>query len=152
MIDGKANLLNKEEIKQLKNALEIKRDIISYLNMESFIDKTRDIIDNSETFEFRNSSSRLYIDKRQPVFVLKLKDENALREMVKRRDARDEVAKLLQIEIIQNISRLLTDCIKDDKSDLFLGIPDEIKEFVISNIYVIRCNIQENNIQLFFFV
>lgn len=152
MIDGKTNLLNEEEIVQLKNALELKRDIISYLNMESFIDKTRDIIDNSETFEFRNSSSRLYIDKRQPVFVLKLKDENTLREMVKRKDARDEVAKLLQIEIIQNISRLLTDCIKDDKSDLFSGIPAEIKEFVISNIYVIRCNIQENNIQLFFFV
>lgn len=152
MIDGKTNLLNNEEIEQLKKALELKRDIISYLNMESFIDNTRNIIDESETFDFRNSSSRLYIDKRQPVFILKLKDENTLKDMIKRKDARDEVSKLLQVEIIQNISRLLTDCIKDEQSDLFSGIPEDIKEFVISNIYVIRCNIQENNIQLFFFV
>lgn len=152
MIDGKLNLLSQEEITQLKTALEVKRDIISYLDMELFIDNTRKIIESSNTFEFRSIASKLFIDKNQPVFVLKIKDIALLEEIQKMNKPMDEITKLLQNEIIMNISKLLTDCLKEDKNELFKGVPKEIKEFIISNIYVIRSNIKENNIQLFFFV
>lgn len=152
MIDGNNNLLNKEEVEQLKNALELKKNIISYLNMDSFIEHTRDVIEKSENFAFRSIASKLYIDKKQPVFVLKLKDESLLTEIKKSTNPIDRVSKLLQMEIIQNISKLLTDCIKEESNNIFEGIPKEITEFVISNIYVIRSNIKDNNIQLFFFI
>ena len=153
MIDGVNNLLDNEEREQLKKALELKRDIISYLNMATFIAKTRDIIDKSECFEFRSIASKLYIDERQPVFILKLKDVNIAQELAKLGEkGRDEVTKMLQYEIIRNISKLLTDCIRDDKSDLFVGIPEEITEFIITNIYVVRANLKDNNIQIYFFV
>ena len=63
MIDGNINLLSNDERDELKRALEIKRDLMSYLNITTFIDKVRDIIDQSEQFDFRSKISRLYIDK-----------------------------------------------------------------------------------------
>ena len=151
-MDNQLNKLNDKEMTQLKKALEVKRDIISYLNMEVFIDKVRTIINSSLNFEFRSITSKLYIDTRQPIFVLKLKDEKIYNEISKLSNPIDAVNDLLRVEIIQKISTLLTDCINDTASDLFEGITEELKEFVISNIYVIRANIKENNIQLFFFM
>lgn len=153
MIDGKINNLNEEEIKKVAKALQLKRDIMSYLDINEFIEKTRRIIDNSDIFEFRSNVARLYIDKKNPQFVLKIKDENLLNEILQKKNPRDEIAKLLQHEIIKNISELLTEALKkSNNNNLFEDIPEEITKFVLSNIYVIRANVEINNIQLFFFI
>ena len=46
MIDGIQNSLNEEEINKIKEVLRLKKDIMSYLNMGEFINKTRNIILN----------------------------------------------------------------------------------------------------------
>lgn len=154
MIDGNINLLSNDERDELKKALEIKRDLMSYLNITTFIDKVRDIIDQSEQFDFRSKISRLYIDERQPSFTLKIKDDETYKQLLNgdEKDSRNEVSKMLQTDVIKNISKLLTDCLDNEDSDLFEGISEEIKEFVIANIYVVRTNLKDNNIQLYFFV
>ena len=152
MIDGVTNSLNEDEIKKISEVLKLKKDIMSYLNMEEFIESAKNIIDSSSIFEFRSKVARNYIDKKNPSFVLKIKDIDILNEMLSYSDPRKEVNKLLQKDIISKISKLLTDNINNSKNRLFEQFPKEITEFILSNIYVIRSNIQENNIQVYFFV
>lgn len=152
MIDGIQNSLNEEEINKIKEVLKLKKDIMSYLNMGEFINKTRNIIDDSEIFEFRSKVARNYIDKKNPSFTLRIKDENIHQEMLTYKDPRNEVNKLLQKDIIGKISKLLTDSINNSNNKLFDAVPKDVTEFILSNIYVIRSNIKENNIQIYFFV
>lgn len=152
MIDGIQNSLNEEEINKIKEVLRLKKDIMSYLNMGEFINQARDIIDNSNIFEFRSKVARNYIDKKNPSFTLRIKDENIHQEMLTYKDPRNEVNKLLQKDIIGKISKLLTDSINNSNNKLFDSVPKDITEFILSNIYVIRSNIKENNIQIYFFV
>lgn len=146
------NLLDENELEQVKKVMQIKKNIISYLDMETFIDNARDIIINSNTFDFRSAASKLYIDPSRPIFILKIKDQNKLKTIQNSQKPIDEVNKYLQEEIIKKISKELTDSIKNSDDGLFKDVPEELKEFIISNIYVIRSNVKENNIQLFFFM
>ena len=105
MIDGITNSLNEDEIKKISEVLKLKKDIMSYLNMGEFIENAKNIIDNSSIFEFRSRVARNYIDKKNPSFVLKIKDIDILNEMLSYSDPRKEVNKLLQKDIISKISK-----------------------------------------------
>lgn len=142
------NNLTKKEMEQLVKTLEIKRDILSYLNIEKFITEVSKIVEESQLFDFRSITAKMFIDKKQPVFILKALDEELLSKTV------EEVNNVLISEIISKISVLLTDCLFNNKDnvEIFEGVPEEMKEFIISSIYVIRSNLKENNIQLFFFM
>ena len=96
---------------------------MSYLDINEFIEKTRRIIDDSDIFEFRSNVARLYIDKKNPQFVLKIKDENLLNEILQKKNPRDEIAKLLQHEIIKNISELLTEAFLGLNFDISIPAP-----------------------------
>ena len=152
MIDGQINSLNEEETKQVAEILKLKKDIMSYINMNDFIEETRKIIDKSSVFEFRSKVARLYIDKKNPSFTLRIKDDLIIQNLLKEKDPRDGANKLLQKEIINNISQLLTQSLNNSNNKVFDEFPKELTNFILSNIYIIRSNIKDNNIQVFFFV
>lgn len=152
MIDGQINSLSEKETKQVAEILKLKKDIMSYINMNDFIEETRKIIDNSSIFEFRSKVARMYIDKKNPSFALRIKDDLLLQNLLKEKDPRDRANKLLQKEIINNISKLLTESLDKSNNKVFNEFPKELSNFILSNIYIIRSNIKDNNIQIFFFV
>lgn len=144
------NFLSDEEIEKIKKIMRKKRDIMSYLDINALIDGTREIIAKSDIFDFRSSVAKLYIDKNQPVFTLKIKDEKLYQEVMEDPSPRDRIAKLLETDIIRHISELLTDSL-DNNSELFKDVPEELTKLILTNIYVIWSSPEDNNIQLKFF-
>ena len=144
------NFLSDEEIEKIKKIMRKKRDIMSYLDINALIDGTREIIAKSDIFDFRSSVAKLYIDKNQPVFTLKIKDEKLYQEVMNDPSPRDRIAKLLETDIIRHISELLTYSL-DNNSELFKDVPEELTKLILTNIYVIWSSPEDNNIQLKFF-
>lgn len=144
------NFLSDEEIEKIKEIMRKKRDIMSYLDINALIDGTREIIAKSDIFDFRSSVAKLYIDKNQPVFTLKIKDEKLYQEVMNDSSPRDRIARLLETDIIRQISKLLTDSL-DNNSELFKDVPEELTKLILTNIYVIWSSPEDNNIQLKFF-
>jgi hypothetical protein len=154
--------LNEEDINLISRINQIKRDITTYFDMESFIDKMRKIIDDSEHFAFRSTTARLYIEKDKPTFILKyisdevsekLKSFTGLPEEVESQQV-DFIADAISVDIVSKFSQFITDCIKnsDKLNELFSDLPKDVKEFFISNIYTIRVNVKENNIYVIYFI
>lgn len=158
-----SKFLNEEDINAISKLSEFKKDITAYFDMDLFIKKVSEIIDNSEHFSFRSKMAKLSIDKDKPTFIMKfISDEivntlkgftGASQEELNNKQI-DYVVEMISEDLISKISIFITDCIKDaDKLDeLFKDLPKDIKEFFISNIYTIRVSIEDNNIYMIYFI
>jgi hypothetical protein len=157
-----SKFLNEEDINLISKINQIKRDITSYFDMDLFINNMRKIIDESTHFAFRSSTARLYIEKEKPTFILKytsdsikqkLESFDGLPEQVESQQV-DFITDAISVDIVSKFSKFITECIKDsDKlNELFSGLPKDVKEFFISNIYTIRVNVKENNIYVIYFI
>ncbi|ALN97945.1 hypothetical protein Bp8pS_266 [Bacillus phage vB_BpuM-BpSp] len=151
------NLLDKEDIKALTDFVQIKRDIATYFDMELFTDKMKEIIEKSEVFEFRSRNAKKSINSKSPVFILKIKDNNIYNELLSYSDTKEQIDKVNKIifkEILDNMSRFITECIMEEEktSELFVDLPDDLKTFFITNIYSTKSNIEGNNIQISYFI
>ena len=144
------NFLSKDEIEKIKLIMKQKRDIMSYLDINVLIEGTKEIIEQSKVFDFRSSVAKLYIDKNQPVFTLKIIDDEIYNSVIEDTHPRDRISVLLETEIIRHISKLLTDSLAT-KSELFKDVPEELTRLILTNIYVIWSSPADNNIQLKFF-
>lgn len=144
------NFLSKDEIEKIKLIMKQKRDIMSYLDINVLIEGTKEIIERSKIFDFRSSVAKLYIDKNQPVFTLKIIDDEIYNSVIEDTHPRDRISVLLETEIIRHISKLLTDSLAT-KSELFKDVPEELTRLILTNIYVIWSSPADNNIQLKFF-
>jgi len=154
--------LNKDDINMISKLNQIKRDITSYFDMDLFIEHMKKIIDESEYFDFRSKTARSFIEKDRPTFIIKYITEkvrkdlgsfDGLPEEIENQQV-DYIADLITNDIITKFSRFITDCITDSEklNELFSGLPKDVKEFFISNIYTIRVNIKENNIYIIYFI
>jgi hypothetical protein len=154
--------LDTEDINMISKINQIKRDITAYFDMDLFIDNMRKIIDESKHFDFRSKTSRNFIEKDKPTFIVKYISDEVVNELNSFKGLPEEVedkqvdyiADLISIDIISKFSRFITDCITDSEklNDLFSELPKDVKEFFISNIYTIRVNVKENNIYIIYFI
>jgi|GEM_PF-2716516 len=152
------NLITQEDVNAINTLQKVKKDIMRYIDMELFIDKVRDIIRNSDNFDFRSERVARFIDPEKPVFVLKSpllevsgKNANNINYLDY---LTDEITDVVANEIITKISDVITTCIKDtDGMDsLFKDVPDDIKVFYLTNIYTIRISPSSNNINIQYFI
>lgn len=159
-IERNKNILNSKEIETLKKLYDVKRNLMSCLDMSEFIKGVSEVIDQSKYFSYRSSTSKLTINVNKPAFIMKIIDEKLLKKLVEidKMDQTkngmkvlDELSNYLNEDIIKKISEVLTTCLKEKKDTIFKDIPKEIEDFIISNIFSVRFNLQENNVQLFYF-
>jgi hypothetical protein len=157
-----SKFLKQEDIEAISKIGQIKRDITAYFDMDLFINKVREIIDNSKHFSFRSETARLYIEKDRPTFIIKyisddiqtgLNNIDGVGEELESKQV-DYLADAISADIISKLSKFITGCIKDSEKldELFSGLPVDVKEFFISNIYTIRINVKENNIYILYFI
>lgn len=157
-----SKFLKQEDIEAISKIGQIKRDITAYFDMDLFINKVREIIDNSKHFDFRSDTARLYIEKDRPTFIIKYISDDIAKGLAEIGGSGEEqeskqvdfLADAISADIISKLSKFITECIKDSEKldELFSGLPVDVKEFFISNIYTIRINVKENNIYILYFI
>lgn len=148
------DMITDEDIKQLNDFYDIKKNVIANIGIENFIDFIRQIIDSSKSFEFVSDDKRKFIDRITPIFVIKLKEFkpniNELNNPKYQNDVSREITNRINSEILKETTRYILDFIKSNKkiNDKFNSLDDEIKSLFWTNVYEIRCSIKDNIIYL----
>ena len=151
---------NEDDLESLQNFIVFRNNLMSAIGIDTFIDTVREIIKSSEHFEFRSHRTEKFINKLQPIFIIKLKDEYYKKYATMNfKDTKvadnitDEVVEYIREDIISNVSSYLNDTIfKNEELREYFGKFDEtIKDIAISNIYGIRNSIPDNIIYLEYF-
>lgn len=149
---------NPDLLNSMSKNLNIKKTLMSCMDMEKFIEKTKEIVDSSEHFRFKNDRSKKFIDHKNPVFLLSC----TLLDDVKVKDNKpdevdkwsDKITPLIRDELVHQFSDYVTECVSDkDKFDLlFKNLPEEFSSTYLTRIYIVNVNPAENVIILKYFV
>lgn len=150
------NLVHEEDLKQLLDVMAIRSNLMAYIGIENLINEIKDVIDNSETFEFRSLNAKKFIDKNKPTFVIKV-NPNKIEYFLNKYKDKDiekyinEISSLVGNEIISESSKIINKFIdgNDELVDLLKEYDTSITDLVLSNIYSIKVgNISDNIIYL----
>ena len=150
------NLVHEEDLKQLLDVMAIRSNRMAYIGIENLINEIKDVIDNSETFEFRSLNAKKFIDKNKPTFVIKV-NPNKIEYFLNKYKDKDiekyinEISSLVGNEIISESSKIINKFIdgNDELVDLLKEYDTSITDLVLSNIYSIKVgNISDNIIYL----
>lgn len=145
-------ILSEEELESVKKIFRLQRDIMSYLNMDDFINEVKNIVLNSENFAFRNTAALNNIDRKKPVFKLSVRDIKSF-DLNNESTTREKITEMVVDEIISKISDVLLDAFKSNEGKkLFDDVPEEVIKNLLVSIYVIRISVKENNIQISYFI
>jgi len=148
---------NEEDIEILNKFITYRNNLMYSIGIDNFINKMREIIDNSKYFQFRSDNSRKFINKERPIFILKVKNEynkefegkNFNNESVAD-EITSTVTRWLQDDIIKNMSSFIQDHIanNEDLKLVFDSFDSNLKNLCASNIFGIRNSIKDNMIYL----
>ena len=123
-----SEVLTEEDYKLIENIKNIKRNLFSFINMETFINAVVKIVEDSELVDFKNERAKKYIDKKRPVFLLTVNREKAMSKLKKKSFGSEEdeakfFSNIIFDEVISNITTYLKQSIddlsKEDKDKIF---------------------------------
>lgn len=132
--------------------INIRKNLQACIDMEKFIDRMKEIINNSKSFSFRSDRAERYIDKKNPIFILKSKNlpEDIQKKSMSEIDRiTDKIKNVLQKEIINSASNALRECINvEDYGKVF---KEEDTITLLTSIYIMRLSTIDNCIYLSWF-
>ena len=160
MIENNTLLTEQEDLENLNKFVSYRNNLMYSIGIDNFINKMREIIDQSEYFEFRSLKSRTYINKERPIFILKIKnDYNKKFEGKNFSDTKvadeitSEITELLQKSIIDRMSEFIINHINtnEELKKIFESFDSTLKNLCATNIFGIRNSIMDNMIYLEYF-
>lgn len=160
MKDDNLIITEEKDIEDLKKFITYKNNLMHSIGINNFINKMKEIIDNSKHFEFRSLKSKMYINKDRPIFILKIKDEynkKIIEENFDDLNVADKITSkitdFIKEDIIFKVSKFIMDCIQNDKElkECFDSFDETLKDLCASNVFGIRNSIKDNIIYLEYF-
>jgi len=122
-----SEVLTDEDYKLIENIKTLKRNLFSFIKMETFIEAVVKIVDESELVSFKNERVKKFIDKKRPVFILTVDRDKAINKFGKKFNGEEDEAKffsgIIFDEVISNVTTYLKQSIddlsKEDKDKIF---------------------------------
>jgi hypothetical protein len=159
MAEIKKRETNSEMYEEMGSTMNIKKTLMSCMDMKKFIEETKNIIDNSEHFNFKSDRTRKYIDEKDPKFIIssellnkhsKVKND----DIEKMNKIMDEIRPYVVSELINKFSDYVAECIIDEDkfNNLFKNLPEEFSSTFLTRIYTLRISPSENTIVLGYFL
>ncbi|QXN67841.1 hypothetical protein FPHOBKDP_00087 [Listeria phage LPJP1] len=148
-------MIDDEKLIKLRKEIAIRNNIISFIGKENLVNELRKIIDESEKVDFKDNNSRIFINKDNPEFVLKLnKPENEnFPEVKNQNDDKnmnkyvEKVQVILTNEIINKTTIIINKFIRgNEEFEEIVGEDFDFDKFIISNMYTIRASVPRDNI------
>ena len=142
-----SDVLTEEDYKTLENILRLKKKIFQCIDMDNFIKKATEIIDNSPLVSFKNERVKKFIDKKRPNFIIVVDKDKAMKEKGVKSFSDEEIeckfySSIIYDEVISKITEIikgaLDDIGKDEKDKIFKDITlfkkeDENNKELINN-------------------
>jgi len=149
-----SEMLTEQDYKDLQDIRDIKKCVLSYINLPILIEYITNLIEKSPYLNFKNERSRKYIDKRRPIFYIKLNKDDIInfKEYAFRNkkfsSQNDEVkyySNVIFMEIITHVTRYINECLKCNpdlenyiaEKDIFKNIEKENRKSILNNTSVL---------------
>lgn len=68
--------MSEEDLLLLSQIERVKRNIVRFINPETIVDKIRELIEESDEFDFKNKRNSKYISVKKPLFILSFDFKN----------------------------------------------------------------------------
>ena len=156
MINNNLDIYMSEEDKNdIANLQFIRKNLLKNIGIKNFINMMRDIIDNSEKFEFTSAAKRKCINEITPVFTIKLKDFTPLtaRQLNDIKYVDNEINKIVSLvnnDILRHTTESILKLIENDETlkKIYSKFDEDLKGLMWTTIYEIRVSIKDNIINV----
>lgn len=156
MINNNLDIYMSEEDKNdIANLQFIRKNLLKNIGIKNFINMMRDIIDNSEKFEFTSAAKRKFINEITPVFTIKLKDFTPLtaRQLNDIKYVDNEINKIVGLvnnDILRHTTESILKLIENDETlkKIYSKFDEDLKGLMWTTIYEIRVSIKDNIINV----
>lgn len=156
MINNNLDIYMSEEDKNdIANLQFIRKNLLKNIGIKNFINMMRDIIDNSEKFEFTSAAKRKFINEITPVFTIKLKDFTPLtaRQLNDIKYVDNEINKIVSLvnnDILRHTTESILKLIENDETlkKIYSKFDEDLKGLMWTTIYEIRVSIKDNIINV----
>jgi len=142
-----SEILTEQDYSDLRDIQDIKKQVLSYIDMSILVNYISKLIDDSPFLSFKNERSKKYIDKRRPIFYIKVDKEKTLASKVyndrnvKFNSQDDEVKfffNVVYMEVISNVTSYITASLKQNpdlenyiaEKDIFKDIKKENRKTI----------------------
>jgi len=149
-----SEMLSEQDYRDMQDIRDIKKRVLTYIDLPVLIEQITEIIESSPFLNFKNERSKKYIDKKRPIFYLKVDRDLAMKsDKYKFRNAKfssqnEEVkyfSNIIFMEIITNVTRYITECLKCNpdledyiaNKDVFKDVGRENRKNILNNTAVL---------------
>jgi len=149
-----SEMLSEKDYKDMQDIRDIKRRVFSYIDLPILIDYITELIEKSPYLTFKNERSRKYIDKRRPIFYVKVDREatvNSEEYKVRNKNftnQNEEVryfSNVIFMEVITHTTRYINKCLKSNpdledyiaSKDVFKDIEKENRKSISDSVAVL---------------
>jgi len=149
-----SEMLSEKDYKDMQDIRDIKRRVLSYIDLPILIDYITGLIEKSPYLTFKNERSKKYIDKKRPIFYVKIDRDSVVNsEEYKVRNknftSQNEEVKyfsnVIFMEVITHTTRYINECLKSNpdledyiaSKDVFKDIGKENRKAISSSTAVL---------------
>lgn len=142
-----ADVLTEQDYNDIRDIEDIKKRVLSYIEIPTLIEKISEFINNSEFIEFKNERSKKFIDKRRPIFYISIDRDKAYNsekyKVEKIFNSQEEEAKyftnIIGQEIVELTTTYINDCLKaDPELDSYVMSKDIFKNCTKEERYILN--------------
>jgi len=149
-----SEMLSEQDYKDMQDIRDIKRRVLSFVDVAILVDYITGLIEKSPYLTFKNERSKKYIDKRRPIFYVKIDREAAVNSKEysvrnKKFTSKDEEVKyysnIVFMEVITHVTRYITESLKCNpeledyiaEKDIFKNVGIENRKTILNNTAVL---------------
>lgn len=144
------NLFSEEDEKELEQIQKIRKNILKNIGIKNFIELIKNLIDDSEHYEFTSAAKRNFININTPIFTIRKKDFVYDEKKFKTEKAKDNeinnIVKEITHEILDNTTQCILDIINSDEKlkEIYGDINESLKNLLWTTIFEIRVSLKDN--------
>lgn len=144
------NLFTEEDKNDLELIQRMRRNLLKNIGIKNFIELIRNLIDDSEHYEFTSASKRKFININTPIFTIRKKDfiynEKDFKSEKNKDDKINEIVYEINKEILDNTTNAIISIINSDEElkSLYGNINESLKGLLWTTVFEIRVSLKDN--------
>lgn len=147
-------LFTDDDINELEQIQNIRKNILKNIGVKNFIDLIRNLIDDSEDFEFTSATKRKFININTPVFTIRKKNYKFDESKYKTQKSKDEeinrIIKDITLQILDKTTLAILTIINSDEElkKIYGDISETLKDLLWTTVFEIKVSLKDNIIYM----
>ena len=147
-------LFTDDDINELEQIQNIRKNILKNIGVKNFIDLIRNLIDDSEDFEFTSATKRKFININTPVFTIRKKNYKFDESKYKTQKSKDEeinrIIKDITLQILDKTTLAILTIINSDEElkKIYGDISESLKDLLWTTVFEIKVSLKDNIIYM----